>query len=135
MRPVHARFDQPGCGSRPVWGAQDQLRETGDKGRFSIDRRRTIFADMGWATIMIFLLGIGNFAVNRAVFDSGHPLFASLPASSQLLGRRAALVTEFAVLFFALLLSVEGWPGYAFAYGGYTALNAFAAWLILSSRV
>lgn len=84
---------------------------------------------------MIFLFGIANFALGRAVFESGHPLFARLPLASQLLGRRAALVTEFAVLFFALLLSVEGWPGFAWAYAGYTAVNAFAAWLILSGRV
>lgn len=90
---------------------------------------------MGWATIMIFLLGIGNFTLNRAVFESGHPLFARLPQSSQVLGRRAALLTEFAVLFFALLLSVEGWPGFAWAYAGYTAFNGVAAWLVLSGRV
>lgn len=90
---------------------------------------------MGWATIIIFVLGIGNFALGRAVFEGGHPLFARLPQASQTLGRGAALVTEFAVLFFALLLSVRGWPGFAWAYGGYTAVNAFAAWLILTRRV
>lgn len=90
---------------------------------------------MGLATIVIFILGIANFALNRAVFDARHPLFSRLPPRSQVLGRRAALVTEFAVLFFALLLSVEGWPGFVWAYCGYTALNVFAAWLILSRRV
>lgn len=90
---------------------------------------------MGAATLVIFVLGIGNFALNRAVFDSGHPLFARLPQASKVLGRRAALATEFAVLFFALLLSVEGWPGFVWAYGGYTAFNGAAAWLILSGRV
>lgn len=90
---------------------------------------------MGWATIMIFVMGIGNFALSRAVFECGHPLFVRLPQASQRLGRGAALVTEFAVLFFALLLSVRGWPGFAWAYGGYTAVNAFAAWLILTRRV
>jgi hypothetical protein len=90
---------------------------------------------MGSATIIIFLLGIGNFAINRAVFKSGHPLFARLPQVSQTLGSRAALVSEFAVLFFALLLSVEGWPGYAWAYAAYTVFNVGAAWLILSGRV
>lgn len=90
---------------------------------------------MGAATVVIFMLGIGNFALNRAVFDHRHPLFARLPRSSQVLGRRAALISEFAVLFFALLLSVEGWPGFAWAYGIYTACNAVAAWLILSRRL
>lgn len=90
---------------------------------------------MTWATVIIFLLGIVNFAINRAVFESGHPLLARLPAASQTLGRRAALGSEFAVLFFALLLSVRGWPGYAWGYAAYTAFNAGAAWLILSRRI
>ncbi len=90
---------------------------------------------MGWATVAIFMLGIGNFALNRAVFDSRHPLFARLPAKSQVLGRRVALFTEFVVLLVALMLSVKGWPGFAWAYAGYTALNGFAAWLILRRRV
>lgn len=90
---------------------------------------------MGAATFVIFMLGIGNFALGRAIFDSGHPLFTRLPRSSQTLARRAALVTEFVVLLFALLLSVEGWPGFAWAYGGYTLCNGVAAWLILSGRV
>lgn len=90
---------------------------------------------MVWATAIIFVLGIANFALNRAVFDSGHPLLARLPQSSRVLGSRAALVSEFAVLFFALLLSVRGWPGYAWAYAAYTAINAVAAWLMLSRKV
>lgn len=90
---------------------------------------------MGTATAIIFLLGIANFAINGAVFARGHPMFVRLPQSSQTLGRRAALVSEFAVLFFALLLSTQGWPGYAWAYGVYTIVNAAAAWLILSGRV
>lgn len=84
---------------------------------------------------MIFVLGIGNFALNRAVFDSGHPLFARLPRASQMLSSRAALVTEFAILFFALLLSVQGWPGFVWTYLIYTALNGAVGWLILSGRV
>lgn len=90
---------------------------------------------MGWATVIIFLLGIANFAINRAVFDSGHPLFERMPQTARTLGSRAALASEFAVLFFALLLSVEGWPGFAWAYGAYTFCNEVAAWLILGRRL
>jgi hypothetical protein len=90
---------------------------------------------MGLATVIIFLLGIVNFALNRAVFESGHPMFARLPQPSRVLGRRAALVSEFAVLFFALLLSVEGWPAFAWAYAAYTVCNGVAAWLILGRRL
>lgn len=90
---------------------------------------------MGWATGTIFVLGIANFAINRAVFDSGHPMFARLPQISQTFGRRAALVSEFAVLLVALMLSVRGWPGFIWAYAAYSAINAFAAWLILTRRL
>jgi hypothetical protein len=90
---------------------------------------------MGSATAIIFLLGIANFTIFGAVFARGHPLLARLPAASQTLGRRAAMLSEFAVLFFALLLSVNGWPGYAWAYAIYTAVNAGAAWLILTGRL
>ncbi len=113
----------------------DGLREAGDKWLFPIDRRRAILAQMGWSTIVIFVLGVVNFALNRAVFGSGHPLLARLPRASRVLGSRAALVTEFAVLFFALLLSVSGWPGFVWAYLGYTAFNGVAAWLIASRKV
>jgi hypothetical protein len=90
---------------------------------------------MEWPTIVIFVAGVINFALNRAVFDCGHPLLARLPRASRVLGQRAALVTEFAVLFFALLLSVNGWPGFVWAYAGYTAFSGVSAWLILSGRV
>jgi hypothetical protein len=98
-------------------------------------RAQRHIAGMGWATAIIFLLGIANFAINGAVFAGGHPMFARLPRASQTLGRRAALASEFAVLFFALLLSANGWPGYAWAYGAYTAVNAGAAWLILNGKL
>ena len=90
---------------------------------------------MGPATIVIFVLGVINFALNRAVFASGHPLLARLPRTSLVLGQRTALVTEFVVLFFALLLSVNGWPGFVWAYAAYSVFSAGAAWLILSGRV
>jgi hypothetical protein len=132
---MHFRFDQPAVAIRPERVSRDQRRAAADKWRFSIDRRIAIFTGMGWATALIFILGVANFAINRAVFDSGHPLFDRLPPTSRRLGRMAALVSEFAVLFFALLLSTQGWPGYAWAYAGYTLLNAGAAWLIMSRRV
>ncbi|MDC8753685.1 hypothetical protein OIK40_03410 [Erythrobacter sp. sf7] len=106
-----------------------------DKWRFPIDRRIAIVAAMGWSTIVIFVAGVVNFALNRAVFDSGHPLLARLPRASRKLGQRASLVTEFAVLFFALLLSVNGWPGFVWAYLAYSLFNGVAAWLILGGKI
>ncbi|NJS15628.1 MAG: hypothetical protein HC788_14815 [Sphingopyxis sp.] len=90
---------------------------------------------MTWATVIIFLLGIANFAINRAVFDSEHPLLSRLPQISRTLGSRAALVSEFAVLLVALMLSAQGWAVFAWAYAAYTLCNGGAAWLILTRRV
>lgn len=90
---------------------------------------------MGWPTIVIFVLGVVNFALNRAVFGSDHPLLARLPQASRVLGNRAALLTEFVMLVFALMLSEGGWPGFVWAYLLYTAVNARAAWLITGRRI
>ncbi|MEM9500257.1 MAG: hypothetical protein AAF941_00295 [Pseudomonadota bacterium] len=90
---------------------------------------------MTFAVVIIALLGIGNFALHRAVLESGHPLMGQIPGYVQVLGGRLSLVAEFLVLLAALLLAANGWPMLAWAYLAYTALNALAAWLILSGRV
>lgn len=90
---------------------------------------------MGWATIAVFVLGIGNFALGRAVIESGHPLLARLPQSQRRLGRRLMLGTEFLLLLAALMLAGGAWPGVALAYATYTMANGMAAWLILSGRL
>lgn len=87
------------------------------------------------AVVVIFLLGIGNFALHKAVLESRHPLLGQVPWFVHMLGGRLTLLTEFLVLLAALLLAANGWPGLAWAYLAYTLLNAFAAWLILTNRV
>ena len=44
-------------------------------------------------------------------------------------------MVEFLVLLGAMLLVGTGSRGWAWAYAGYTALNAVAAWLILTRRI
>lgn len=87
------------------------------------------------AIVIIFLLGIGNFAMHRAVIESGHPLLGQVPWFVHLLGGRVTFITEFLLLFASLLLAASGWPWLAWAYLGYSALNAVGAWLVLSGRV
>lgn len=87
------------------------------------------------AILATFLLGIGNFALHGAVLESRHRLFRSLPALFRMLGGRASLVAEFAVLLGALLLVATGHIFWGWAYLGYTLLNGAAAWLILSHRI
>jgi hypothetical protein len=84
---------------------------------------------------IMFLLGIGNFALHSAVLDSGHPLTRQMPGYVQLLGGKLTLVAEFLVLLAAMMLAANGWSGLVWIYGGYTALNGVSAWLILSRRI
>ncbi len=90
---------------------------------------------MNFAVAAILILGVGNFALHRAVLESDHPMVGQMPGFVRSLGGRLSLVAEFLVLLAAALLAANGWPALAWAYAGYTALNAIAGWLILSGRV
>lgn len=87
------------------------------------------------AIALIFLLGIANFALHKAVLESGHPLLGQMPWFVHMLGGKLTLVTEFLVLLAALLLAANGWPALVWVYSGYSLLNVIAAWLILSDRI
>ena len=87
------------------------------------------------AIVVIFLLGIGNFALHKAVLESRHPMLGQMPWFVHMLGGRLTMVTEFLVLLAAMLLAANGWVGLAWAYLAYSALNAIAAWLILTDRL
>lgn len=87
------------------------------------------------AIVIIFFLGIGNFALHKAVLESDHPLLGHMPWFVHMLGGRITMVTEFLVLLAALLLAANGWPALVWAYAIYSALNLVSAWLILSGRL
>lgn len=87
------------------------------------------------AIFLTFLLGLGNFALHKAVLESRHPLLGTAPWFVHLLGGRISLATEFLLLFGALLLVAQGNPGWGLAYLAYSVVNGFAGWLILSRRV
>lgn len=87
------------------------------------------------ALVTTFIFGIGNFALHRAVLDSDHPMIGQMPHFVQALGGRLTLMAEFLVLLVAMLVSANGWPEIAWAYAGYSALNALSAWLVLSRRI
>lgn len=87
------------------------------------------------AIIVIFVLGVANFAMHKAVLESGHPLLGRMPWFVHMLGGRVTMVAEFLILLAALLLVWQGWSALAWAYFGYSLLNAFSAWLILTRRV
>ena len=87
------------------------------------------------ALIAIFFLGIGNFALHKAVMESGHRLLGQLPVSARGAGRRVLFGTEFLILLVAMLLAANGWPGLVWAYLVYTLANGASAWLILTGRI
>lgn len=87
------------------------------------------------ALFMCFLLGIANFALHRAVLDSGHPVLAQVGWLFRSLGGRGSLIAEFALLLGTMLLVASGTVGWAWGYAAYSAGNALSAWLILTGRV
>lgn len=87
------------------------------------------------ALVALFLLGIVNFAMHKAVLESGHPLLGRSPWFMHMLGGRFSLVVEFLMLLGAMLMSYQGSSGWAWGYGVYSALNGVSAWLILTRRV
>ncbi|WP_284123920.1 hypothetical protein [Parerythrobacter aestuarii] len=85
--------------------------------------------------ILLFVLGIANFALHRAVLASNHPVIRDSAWFTKALGGKATLLTEFVVLLAAMLAAANGYGSIVWVYAGYTLLNGLAAWLILSRRV
>ena len=87
------------------------------------------------ALIVTFLLGIANFAMHRAVVESGHPLLGSLGIGRVAQAPRILLAAEFAILLAAMLLVQTGHVAWGWLYALYTLANASGAWLFLGGRV
>ena len=87
------------------------------------------------AVFVIFVLGIGNFALHKATIESRNSLVREVPWLRSRRGRQVSLGIEFTVLLAAMLLAGNGWGNIAWAYFLYSGLNGVSAWLILSGRV
>ena len=87
------------------------------------------------AIFVLFLLGIANFAVHKAVLESGHPLLGRMPWFFHMLGGRFSLVVEFLMLLAAMLSAAAGSVTWAWIYAVWSVLNGISAWLILTGRV
>ena len=87
------------------------------------------------ALIFLFLFGVANFALHKAVLESGHPLLGRMSWFFHMLGGRFSLMVEFVMLLSALLLVSQGSQGWAWTYAAYSVLNAVSAWLILTDRI
>ena len=85
---------------------------------------------MSLAILVTFLLGIGNFALHKAVMESGR-----MPWFYHALNGNFSLVVEFLMLLAALLFVAQDSFAAAVAYIVYSMLNSFSAWLILNGRL
>jgi len=84
---------------------------------------------------IVFIFGVANFALHKAVLLSGHPLLAHLPVLFRGHGGRISYVFEFLMLAGSMLLVANGRDDWAWGYAAYSAINALSAWLILTRRV
>lgn len=87
------------------------------------------------AILLVFLLGTGNFALHKAVLESRHPALDEMPVGLRRHGSLMTLAFEFVCLVVALFLVANGHRAWGWAYAGYSACNALAAWLILSRKL
>ncbi|MGX7896183.1 hypothetical protein [Tsuneonella sp. HG222] len=83
---------------------------------------------------LVFALGTANFALHKAVLESGHPAIEHLAPAVRKLGGRGTLALEFILLLAALLAVAGGASLWGWIYLGYSLLNGLGAWLILAKR-
>lgn len=84
--------------------------------------------------ILIFLAGIVNFAMNRAMVESPDPLMQqAVQRFQRFLGPYSTYILEFLFLITALAWGSRSGTA-LFFYGGYTAMNAFSLYLLKQRR-
>jgi hypothetical protein len=81
--------------------------------------------------IFCFFMGIGNFAMHKAVSESGHPF---VEETKRYFSPYGSYAIELALLIGALWFAHDGSLAVALTYGVYTGINAVATWLLLSGR-
>ncbi len=85
--------------------------------------------------IFCFLMGIANFAMHKAVAESGHPFVEDVKRYfGTHFGPNASYAIEMLLLIGAMLFAYEGYLLIALFYWAYTGMNAVATWLLLSGR-
>lgn len=86
--------------------------------------------------IFSFLLGVANFAMHRAVAESGHPFVED---TKRYFGAHispyGSYAIELALLIGAMLFAHGGSLAVTLTYLAYTGINGVATWLVLSDRV
>lgn len=85
--------------------------------------------------VFCFLMGIANFAMHKAVAESGHPFVED---TKRYFGRHfspyGSYAIELVLLIGAMVLAQQGAVLVVLLYAAYTGMNAIATWLLLSGR-
>ena len=85
--------------------------------------------------LAIFLCGVANFAMHRAMMESDHPLMAEVRGSfGRFLGRHGSYIIEFVMLAGAMIFANIGIFSAALFYGVYTVANGCGAWFLFTNR-
>ncbi len=84
---------------------------------------------------VIFVCGIANFAMHRAVMESNHRMIADVRESmTRFMGPYGTYVLEFFMLLSALIFANLEMTMSVVFYGFYTAINGAGAWFVLSQN-
>jgi hypothetical protein len=84
---------------------------------------------------LVFVCGVVNFAMGKALLESRHPMMEALPQALRRNGGRVSLFFEFLVLLAAMLLAANDWVGAAWLYAAYTLVNAAFGWLVHAGKL
>jgi hypothetical protein len=85
--------------------------------------------------IVCFVFGVANFAMHKAVAESGHPFVQDTKRYfGAHLGPYGSYAIELALLIGAMWLANNGSWVVLLMYAAYTAINGVATWLLLSGK-
>lgn len=86
--------------------------------------------------ILAFLMGVGNFAMHKAVAESDHPFVRDTKRYfGKHFGKNGSYAIELMLLIGAMLFAKDGSMLIVILYGIYTGFNVFATWMLLNNRI
>lgn len=86
--------------------------------------------------VLCFLMGVGNFAMHKAVAESDHPFVRDTKRYfGTHFGKTGSYAIELMLLIGAMLFAYDGSSLIAGLYGGYTLFNMLATWMLLTNRI
>ena len=85
--------------------------------------------------IACFFLGIINFAMHKAVVESGHPFVEDTKRYfGRYFGSNGSYAVEFVILTGSMLIAFGGSGWIVAGYTLYTSFNALSAWALLTGK-